>query len=96
MEALYREAAKTGTVLEIDGDPGRMDLRDVHAQAALEAGCMLSVDSDAHSTEGLDNLFYGVGVAQRAWVPPGKVINTLPLEEMLAGLKRNGSSSGVT
>ena len=96
LEALYREAAKTGTVLELDGDPGRMDLRDVHAQAAVDAGCTLSVDSDAHSTEGLGNLFFGVGVAQRAWVPPEKVINALPLEEMLAGLKRNEGSSGVT
>jgi DNA polymerase (family X) len=96
MDALYAEAAKSGTILEIDGDPGRMDLRDVHARAAVEAGCKLSVDSDAHSTEGLGNLFYGVGVAQRAWVPPEKVINALPLEEMLAGLKRNGGSSGGT
>ena len=88
METLYAEAARTGTVLEIDGDPGRLDLRDVHARAALAAGCMLSIDSDAHSVEGLANIYYGAGTAQRAWVPPDRVLNALPLQEMLARLKR--------
>jgi DNA polymerase (family 10) len=84
MEVLYVEAAKTGTVLEIDGGPSRMDLRDEHAKAAIAAGCSLSVDSDAHSVGGLENLLYGVGVAQRAWVPPERVLNTLPLDGLLA------------
>jgi DNA polymerase (family 10) len=94
MEALYAEAARTGTVLEIDGDPGRLDLRDVHARAAITAGCIVSIDSDAHSVEGLANVFYGVGTAQRAWVPPERVLNTLPLDAMLARLKRNQRQSG--
>lgn len=87
--ALVAEAARVGTVLEIDGDPARLDLRDVHAREALAAGCTLSIDSDAHSAGGLDNLAFGVGVAQRAWVPPARVLNTLPLDAMLARLKRN-------
>ncbi len=89
LDALYAEAARTGTVLEIDGDPARLDLRDLHARAAVAAGCTLSVDSDAHAADGLDNVFYGVGVAQRAWVTPDRVLNTLPLDELLARLKRN-------
>ena len=89
MDRLYAEAASTGTVLEIDGEPGRMDLRDTHARAAVAAGCTLSVDSDAHDPAGLDNQTYGVGIAQRAWVPPDRVLNTLPLEELLGRLKRN-------
>jgi DNA polymerase (family 10) len=89
MEALYTEAASTGTVLEIDGDPARLDLRDIHARGAAEAGCTLSIDSDAHSIEGLGNVFYGIGTAQRAWVGPDQVLNTRPLEAMLARLKRN-------
>jgi hypothetical protein len=52
MDALYAEAAKIGTVLEIDGDPSRIDLHDVHARAAIAAGCSLSVASDAHSVGG--------------------------------------------
>ena len=71
------------------GDPARLDLRDVHARAAVAAGCTLSIDSDAHAVEGLANVEYGVGVAQRAWVPPDRVLNTLPLDQLLAGLKRN-------
>lgn len=89
MGRLYAEAARTGTVLEIDGEPGRLDLRDTHARAAAAAGCTLSVDSDAHAPDGLDNQTYGVGVAQRAWVTPDKVINTLPLGEILKRLKHN-------
>lgn len=88
MDVLFAEAVRTGTVLEIDGDAGRMDLRDVHARAAVAAGCMLSIDSDAHSVEGLDNMFYGVGIGQRGWVPPDRVLNTLPLEALLARRKR--------
>ncbi|HWE62896.1 MAG TPA: DNA polymerase/3'-5' exonuclease PolX [Chloroflexota bacterium] len=89
LDTLYAEAAATGTVLEIDGDPARLDLRDVHARAAIAAGCMLSVDSDAHAVEGLANMYYGVGVAQRAWVPPERVFNTLPLEALLARRARS-------
>ena len=91
LDRLYAEAAATGTVLEIDGDPGRMDLRDTHARAAVVAGCTLSVDSDAHAPDGLANQLYGVGIAQRAWVTPDHVLNTLPLDELLGRLKRNRS-----
>jgi DNA polymerase (family 10) len=91
--ALVAEAARTGTVLEIDADPARLDLRDDHAREAVAAGCILSIDSDAHSAEGLDNLEFGVGVAQRAWVPPARVLNTLPLDALLATLKRNRSDA---
>jgi DNA polymerase (family 10) len=93
LDALYAEAARTGTVLEIDGDPARMDLRDVHARAAIAAGCMVSIDSDAHAVEGLENVFYGVGVAQRAWVSAEQVLNTLPLDALLARRKRNERAS---
>ncbi|CAA9574694.1 MAG: DNA polymerase X family [uncultured Thermomicrobiales bacterium] len=89
--ALYAEAARTGTALEIDADPARLDLRDVHARAAVAAGCTLTVDSDAHVPGGLANASFGVGVAQRAWVPPDRVLNTLPLDALLGRLKRNRS-----
>jgi DNA polymerase (family 10) len=94
LDALYAEAAGTGTALEIDGDPARLDLRDVQARAAVAAGCMLSIDSDAHSVEGLENVYYGIGTAQRAWVPPARVLNTLPLAGLLGHLKRNRGGTG--
>lgn len=80
-------AVENGTVLEIE--PGRLDLGDLHARAAIAAGCTLSIDSDAHAPAGLATQEYGVGVAQRAWVTPDRVLNTLPLGELLARLKRN-------
>jgi len=89
LDALYAEAARTGVALEIDGDPARLDLRDVHARAAIVAGCTLSIDSDAHAVEALANVEYGVGVAQRAWVPPDRVLNTLPLDKLLPRLRRH-------
>ena len=93
MDRLYAEAVATGTALEIDGDPARLDLRDIHARAALGAGCMFSIDSDAHSVEGLENITYGIGVAQRAWLPPERVVNTLPVEALLARRKRQRTTS---
>jgi DNA polymerase (family 10) len=84
LEALYAAAAATGTALEIDGDPARLDLRDSHARAAIAAGCVVSIASDAHAVAGLANIEYGVGTAQRAWVPPDRVLNTLPLDALLA------------
>jgi DNA polymerase (family 10) len=93
LDALYAEAARTGTALEIDGDPARLDLRDVHARAAVAAGCLVSVDSDAHAPEGLENMVYGVAVAQRAWVPPERVLNALALDALLARRKRHRHGS---
>ncbi|MDQ3856578.1 MAG: DNA polymerase/3'-5' exonuclease PolX [Chloroflexota bacterium] len=89
MEALIAEALRTGTALEINSDPARLDLRDVDARPAAEAGCLLSIDSDAHSTEGLGNVFYGAALASRARVRQEQVLNTLPLNAMLSTLKRN-------
>jgi len=95
IEAVVAVAAETGTVLEIDADPARLDLRDEHARLALAAGCTLSIDSDAHSEGGLDNLAFGVGVAQRAWAPPERILNTLPVEAVLGRLKRNRGRAGA-
>ncbi len=90
LEALYAAAAETGTALEINADPARLDLRDVHARAAVAAGCMLTIGSDAHDVPGLANVYYGVGVAQRAWVPPDRVVNALSLEALLERRERVG------
>jgi DNA polymerase (family 10) len=84
---LFAEAARTGTVLEINGP--NLDLRDSHARAAIAAGCTLSLHSDAHSAEGLSGVRFAVGVAQRAWVPPERVLNTSSLLDLRGRLKRN-------
>ncbi len=90
MEALFAAAATTGTALEINADPARLDLRDTHAAAAVAAGCSLTIGSDAHDTPGLTNArVYGVAVAQRAWVPADRILTTMPVDDLLARRKRS-------
>ena len=83
-DAVYEAAAATGTVLEINGSPHRLDLAAERARRAHESGCVLSIDSDAHRTEELGYVRWGVDQARRAWVEPRHVLNTLPLDELLA------------
>ncbi len=86
-DALFRAAADTGTVLEINGSLERLDLKDVHVRRARELGVTFVIDSDAHTTEHLDNLRFGAAVARRGWCRAEDVLNTLPAAEMLALLR---------
>jgi DNA polymerase (family 10) len=90
-EAFYRLAAETGTLLEINGSPERLDLDEHRTRAALDAGCRFVIDSDAHDQGEWQNLVWGVAVARRGWVSATDVVNTLPLEAFLARL-REGSA----
>jgi len=83
-DAVYEAAAATGTALEINGSPPRLDLAPERARRAVAMGCLLSIDSDAHRTEELDFLRWGVDLARRAWVEPRHVLNTRSLSELLA------------
>ncbi len=83
-EVVYAEAARTGTVLEMNGSDHRLDLSDKRARRALAAGCILSLDSDAHRTEEFHNLDWAVSQARRAWVSPIDVLNTRSREDLLA------------
>ncbi len=87
LERVLKACAETGTVVEVNASPYRLDLNDIHARRAVELGCMLAISCDAHSPEGLDVLEYGVATARRGWVEPQQVVNTRPVEEMLALLK---------
>ena len=78
-EAIFEAAAETGTALEINASPRRLDLKDTHAHRARELGVPLVIDSDAHDAESLDNQRCGVAVARRAWCEPKHILNTLPL-----------------
>ena len=85
-DTVYRAAARTGTVLEINGSPHRLDLAVERARKALELGCLLSIDSDAHHTREFAYLGWGVSQARRAWVEPRKVLNTRSRADLLAWL----------
>jgi DNA polymerase (family 10) len=76
IETIVQKALDTGTFLEIDAQPDRLDLSDVHARLAREAGVKLSIDSDAHEIGALDFVELGVGQARRAWLTPDDVLNT--------------------
>jgi DNA polymerase (family X) len=83
-EAFYREAAETGTLLEINGSDERLDLDEHRARAAKQAGCRFVIDSDAHYVREFDNLDWGVSQARRAWIETADVANVLPPDEFLA------------
>lgn len=89
MDEVLRVARETGTILEVDGTPDRLDLDDVYIRRAVEMGVKLAIDSDAHNLYGLDAMEFGVAMARRGWAEPKDVVNTLPLEDFLRMLKRN-------
>jgi DNA polymerase (family X) len=80
---LFKACARTGTALEVNASPARLDLPADHIKAARDAGVKFSIDTDAHSVGDLSNVPYGVGTAQRGWLTPDDVINTWPLEKLL-------------
>jgi DNA polymerase (family 10) len=88
MEAVFRAAAKTNTILEINAMPSRLDLKDIHTYRARELGVKLVINTDAHSTEHLQFMRFGIGVARRGWCQPQDILNTRPLAEILAYLRR--------
>jgi len=85
---LFRACARTGTALEVNAHPDRLDLPADHIRAARDAGVRFAIDSDAHSTQHLGYLRYGVGTARRGWLTPGDVINTWPLPRLRAFLRK--------
>lgn len=87
LPAVLEAAARTGTALEINSYPSRLDLGDDSARAARDAGARLAINSDAHDADQLQVLKYGINVARRAWLERKDVINALPLKELLAALK---------
>jgi DNA polymerase (family X) len=82
LDAVFKAAARTRTMLEINGNPDRRDLSDVHARAAAQAGAMIVIDSDAHRILTLQNMRWGVASARRAWLTARQVANTRPLPEL--------------
>jgi DNA polymerase (family 10) len=85
LETIFARAVETGTHLEINGQPDRLDLRDAHARAAAAAGASIIVSSDAHSTGALAYLDLAVCQARRAWLSAGQVANTQPWKKLAGG-----------
>jgi DNA polymerase (family X) len=88
VQAVAEAAAGTGTMLEINGNPNRRDLSERHARLASEAGVMICVNTDAHRTQTLGNIVYGIATARRAWLTAEQVANTRPWREFSRLRKR--------
>ncbi|MFA5118329.1 MAG: DNA polymerase/3'-5' exonuclease PolX [Candidatus Omnitrophota bacterium] len=86
---ICRVARETNTALEVNSFPDRLDLNDINCRYALEKGVRFSIDTDAHSLEHLDDMRYGVCVARRGWLRRKDVLNTLPLDKLLKGIKKS-------
>jgi DNA polymerase (family 10) len=79
LEAVFEAAGRTGTALEINSHPDRLDLSDEHVLWARRHGVRFAVNTDAHAVPHLDHRQFGIGVAQRGWLTKGDVINAWPL-----------------
>lgn len=88
-DVIIEEAATTGTILEINANPARLDLRDIHARMAIEHGVKLAINTDAHHPNDFSNRHFGVATAQRGWVTAADVINTWSIDQFLGYVRRN-------
>jgi DNA polymerase (family 10) len=87
LDTAFQVALETGTALETNGLPDRLDLKDEHVRQAVEAGIPIVVATDAHSTRGLGNIVLALGTARRGRATAADVVNARPLEEILASRK---------
>ena len=87
IDEIIAAAKRTGTVLEIDAYPDRMDIRDEYARKCVDAGVKMSIDSDAHRVSHFKYLEHGIAAARRGWAEKKDIINAWPVEKMLKMLK---------
>jgi len=91
MSEIMKVAAETGTILEINAYPERLDLNDVYCRMAKDKGVQMAIGTDAHNINGLAAMEFGVAVARRGWLEEKNMINTLPLNKLLKRLKNKSS-----
>jgi DNA polymerase (family 10) len=89
MERIIEAALERGCFLEVNAQPDRLDLSDVHVKMAKEMGLKLAISTDAHNVDQLDYMRYGVGQARRGWLEPDEVLNTRDLDQLRTLLKRS-------
>jgi DNA polymerase (family 10) len=94
-DAVFDAAARTGTALEVNASPDRLDLDGELVRRALRAGVRLAVSTDAHATGHLANMRFGVATAQRGWAQCADVINTWPLGDLRHFLAKHPTARAV-
>ncbi len=87
-DQIFEASKRTGTYLEINSSPHRLDLDDANAKLASKAGCKLAINTDAHDKDELRNIRFGIAMARRGWLSRADVINTMPLEKLRGILKK--------
>jgi len=87
-DRVFAAAVDAGIAVELDGSPARQDLDYVLAERALAAGCLFALDSDAHRTAELPYVDFAIAHARLAGIPADRIINTWPLERLVAWLQR--------
>ena len=93
IEAVAEAAARAGTLIEINGNPNRRDLREQHARLVADAGVKICLNTDAHRVSTLDNMRYGIATARRAWLTKAEVANTRPWAQFQKLRKREGGGA---
>lgn len=88
MDRITSAAAESGCILEINAQPDRLDLNDIHAHMAKLKGARLALSTDAHSVHAFQYVRFGIDQARRAWLTAADVVNTRPLPDLRALLKR--------
>jgi DNA polymerase (family 10) len=87
IDLLFQWAKETNTILELNGDPNRLDLSAKNVRKAQAAGVKIAINTDAHRVEQLDGIAFGVGTARKGWIEKRNVLNTQPPEQLLRFLK---------
>ena len=88
VEAVLEKAAEVGAAVELNADPHRLDLDWRYCRRAKELGVTIEIGPDAHSTAGLDNVHFGIGMARKAWLEPGEILNTRGADDIVAFAER--------
>jgi len=87
LDKIFESSVDNGTFLEVNGQINRLDLSDTNVKIALEKGCKLVINTDAHSIMDLRNIKLGVATARRGWAKKEDIINTMPLKMLMKELK---------
>ncbi len=88
IETIIEACSQRGCILELNAQPDRLDLNDIHCKMAKEAGVPIAISTDAHSVKDLELMAYGIGQARRGWLEKEDVVNTKRLKELMRILKR--------
>ena len=87
-DKVLKTAKETGTILEINASPERLDLREIYIRRAKAEGVKMIINTDAHQREQMNLMEYGIAMARRGWAEKQDIINTLPVEELIKYFKK--------